>query len=173
MNETLEEPRKELSEYAPRVFNLRVHPDKIREIIGPGGKVITKITSECDVKIDIDDSGLVLITAVDGKGGQEALRRIEEIIKEVEKGEIYNAKIVKIAKFGAFVELLPGKDALCHISQLTMKRLNNVEDEFKVGDEIVVKVLDIDAQGKVSVSRKVLLEETAKKETVKTEGTHK
>ncbi len=173
MNETLEEPRKELSEYAPRVFHLRVHPDKIREIIGPGGKVITKITSECDVKIDIDDSGLVLITAVDGKGGKEALRRIEEIIKEVEKGEIYNAKIVKIAKFGAFVELLPGKDALCHISQLTMKRLNNVEDEFKVGDEIVVKVLDIDAQGKVSVSRKVLLEETAKKETVKTEGTHK
>ncbi|MCD6435685.1 MAG: polyribonucleotide nucleotidyltransferase [Clostridiales bacterium] len=163
MAESLEKPRPDLSEYAPRVFNIKVHPDKIRDIIGPGGKVITKITSECDVKIDIDESGMVLITASDGKGGKEALKRIERIVKDIEIGEIYNAKIVKIAKFGVFVQLLPGKDALCHISQLTIKRLNKVEDLFKVGDEIVVKVIDKDSQGKISVSRKVLLNEEEEK----------
>ncbi|MBN2260925.1 MAG: polyribonucleotide nucleotidyltransferase [Clostridiales bacterium] len=163
MNETMSAPRSDLSQYAPRVFKLRVKPDKIREIIGPGGKVITKITSECNVKIDIDDEGRVLITANDGIGGKEALRRIEAIVKDVEVGEIYTAKIVKIAKFGAFVELLPGKDALCHISQMTVKRLAKVEDLFKEGDEIVVKVMEIDPQGKISVSRKVLLEEEENK----------
>lgn len=163
MDESLTGPRLEMSEYAPRVFNLNVHPDKIRDIIGPGGKVITKITAECNVKIDINDEGRVLITASDGIGGKEAIKRIEEIVKDIEVGEIYNAKIVKIAKFGAFVQLLPGKDALCHISQLSMKRLNKVEDEFKVGDEIVVKVLEVDKQGKVSVSRKVLLKDQENK----------
>jgi polyribonucleotide nucleotidyltransferase len=166
MNATLSEPRADLSDYAPRVFMINIHPDKIREVIGPGGKVITKITAECDCKIDIEDDGRVLITAVDGKGGKEALKRIEAIVKDVEVGEIYNAKIVKIAKFGAFVQLLPGKDALCHISQLTVKRLVKVEDEFKVGDEIVVKVIEI-KEGKVSVSRKILLAEEAKKEEAK------
>jgi polyribonucleotide nucleotidyltransferase len=136
-------------------------------VIGPGGKVITKITSECNCKIDIEDDGRVLITAMDGKGGKEALKRIEDIVKDVEKGEIYNAKIVKIMKFGAFVELLPGKEALCHISQMTVKRLDKVEDQFKEGDEIVVKVIDIDKQGKVSVSRKILIEESEKKEAEK------
>ena len=161
MNETLSVPRPELSKYAPRVIQMTVHPDKIREIIGPGGKVITKITAECNVKIDITDEGLVLITANDGVGGEEAKKRIEEIVKEVELNEIYTAKIVRIAKFGAFVELLPGKEALVHISQLTAKRLEKVEDIFKVGDEIVVKVIGIDDQGKVSASRKVLIEEPA------------
>ena len=103
MSKTMTQPRPDLSEYAPRVFNIKIHPDKIREVIGPGGKVITKITSECNVKIDIDEDGRVLITAVDGKGGKEALKRVEAIVKDVEVGEIYNAKIVKIAKFGAFV----------------------------------------------------------------------
>jgi len=167
MGESLTEPRSDLSKHAPRVFNLNVHPDKIRDIIGPGGKVITKITADCNVKIDINDEGRVLITAADGKGGKEAVKRIEEIIKDIEVGEIYNAKIVKIAKFGAFVQLLPGKDALCHISQLSMKRLEKVEDEFKVGDEIVVKVLEVDKQGKVSVSRKVLIREEEKKKEQK------
>jgi polyribonucleotide nucleotidyltransferase len=167
MSETISEPRADLSEYAPRVFMINVHPDKIREVIGPGGKVITKITSECNCKIDIEDDGRVLITAMDGKGGKEALKRIEDIVKDVEKGEIYNAKIVKIMKFGAFVELLPGKEALCHISQMTVKRLDKVEDQFKEGDEIVVKVIDIDKQGKVSVSRKILIEESEKKEAEK------
>ncbi|MCK5763099.1 MAG: polyribonucleotide nucleotidyltransferase [Clostridiales bacterium] len=165
MSESISTPRSDLSEYAPRVFNIKVHPDKIRDIIGPGGKVITKITSECDVKIDIDENGMVLITANDGKGGKEALKRIETIVKDIEVGEIYTAKIVKIAKFGVFVELLPGKDALCHISQLTIKRLNKVEDLFKVGDEIVVKVIEKDAQGKTSVSRKVLLNEEEEKKS--------
>ena len=164
MSKTMTQPRPDLSEYAPRVFNIKIHPDKIREVIGPGGKVITKITSECNVKIDIDEDGRVLITAVDGKGGKEALKRVEAIVKDVEVGEIYNAKIVKIAKFGAFVELLPGKEALCHISQMTVKRLTKVEDVFKVGDEIVVKVLEIDSQGKVKVSRKVLLDEEEQKQ---------
>jgi polyribonucleotide nucleotidyltransferase len=164
MNQTLDTPRKEMSPYAPRVYHMQIHPDKIREVIGPGGKVIQRITAECNVKIDIEDDGRVLITAVDAQGGNDALKRIKDIVKEIELGEIYTAKIVRIAKFGAFVELMPGKDALVHISQLTKDKLEKVEDVFKVGDEIVVKVTGIDDQGKVNASRKVLLEVPEKSE---------
>ncbi|MBN2897429.1 MAG: polyribonucleotide nucleotidyltransferase, partial [Clostridia bacterium] len=159
MNEVISEPASDLSPYAPRVFNIRINPDKIRDVIGPGGKTITRITTECDVKIDITDDGMVLITANDGFGGKKALKEIEAIVKEVEVGEIYTGKIVRITKFGAFVELLPGKDGLCHISKLTKERLEKVEDKFKVGDEIVVKVMEIDDQGRVNLSRRALLED--------------
>ena len=164
MNEVIDRPSPEMSIYAPRVYNIKIHPDKIRDVIGPGGKVITRITTECDVKIDISEDGMVLITANDGVGGKKALKEIEMITKEVEVGEIYTGKIVRITKFGAFVELLPGKDGLCHISKLTKERLAKVEDKFKVGDEIVVKVMEIDDQGRVNLSRRALLEDEEKKE---------
>ena len=157
MNEVISRPSSDLSEYAPRVFNIRVKPDKIRDIIGAGGKTITRITTDYNVKIDIDDGGMVLITANDGKSGKAALKEIESIIKDVEVGEIYSGKIVRIMKFGAFVELLPGKEGLCHISKLTKERLEKVEDKFKVGDEIAVKVIEIDDQGRINLSRKALL----------------
>ncbi len=158
MNEVISKPAADLSPYAPRVFNIKIHPDKIRDVIGPGGKTITKITTECDVKIDISEDGMVLITANDGFGGKKALKEVEAIVKDVEVGEVYTGKIVRITKFGAFVELLPGKDGLCHISKLTQDRLAKVEDRFKIGDEIVVKVIEIDDQGRINLSRKALLE---------------
>jgi len=157
MNEVISEPKSEMSQYAPRVYNIKIHPDKIRDVIGPGGKVITRITSECDVKIDITDDGMVLITANDGIGGEKALKEVQMIVKDIEKGEIYTGKIVRITSFGCFVELLPGKDGLCHISKLTKERLAKVEDKFKVGDEIVVKVMEIDDKGRVNLSRVALL----------------
>jgi len=172
MDKEISEARDEMSEYAPRVFSLQIHPDKIRDVIGPGGKVITKITTECDVKMEITDEGLVLITANDGKGGEEAKRRVEAIVKDIEVGEVYTGKIVRIMKFGAFVELLPGKDGMCHISQLDTKRVEKIEDHFKIGDQITVKVTEIDKQGRVNLSRKVLLKEAEpKKEEKKEEAT--
>lgn len=162
MKECIDVPRPEMSLYAPRVYKLNINPDKIREVIGPGGKVITRICADYNVKIDIDDTGRVLITANDGEGGEKALKEIQGIVKEIQVGEIYNAKVVRIMTFGAFVELLPGKEALCHISQLSKERLKTVEEAFKVGDELMVKVIEIDAQKRVNVSRKVLLGEDNK-----------
>lgn len=166
MDKEITEARSEMSEYAPRVFSLQINPEKIRDVIGPGGKVITKITTECDVKMEITDEGMVLITAADGIGGEEAKRRVEAIVKEIEAGEVYTGKIVRIMNFGAFVELLPGKDGMCHVSQLALERIEKIEDHFKIGDMITVKVTEIDKQGRVNLSRKVLLkeEEKAKKE---------
>lgn len=157
MNAVISEPRTEMSPYAPRVFSMMVDPEKIRDIIGPGGKVINRIIAETGVKMDIEDSGLVLITANDAPSGQAALKQVQDIVKEVEVGEIYTGKIVKIMPFGAFVELLPGKDGLVHISQLTIERLEKVEDQFKVGDEVRVIVKEIDKMGRINLSRKALL----------------
>jgi len=157
MNEVIAEPRAEMSEYAPRVFSMMVDPEKIRDIIGPGGKVINRIIAETGVKMDIDDSGRVLITANDAASGKQAIKSVEDIVKEIEVGEIYTGKIVKIMPFGAFVQLLPGKDGLVHISQLTAERLEKVEDKFNVGDEIKVIVKEIDKMGRINLSRKALL----------------
>ncbi len=158
MAETITEPKAELSPYAPRVISIKIHPDKIREVIGSGGKVITRLTTEHNCKIDINDEGLVLITAADGIGGENCKNEIEMIIKEVEAGEIYTGKITRIMNFGVFVEILPGKEGLVHISQLTVERLENIEDKFKVGDELTVKCIEIDSQGRINLSRQVLLE---------------
>lgn len=163
MNETISEYRKEMSPYAPRVFFFKVHPDKIREVIGPGGKVINKIIADTGVKIDIEDNGTVLITAPDGPSGEAALKRIQDIVKELQVGDIYDGKVTRIMKFGAFVEVLPGKEGLVHISHLAKERIAQVEDKFKVGDPIRVKVIEIDAQGRVNLSHKVLLEEADNK----------
>jgi polyribonucleotide nucleotidyltransferase len=164
MEATISKPA-EMSQYAPRVFFLKIEPDKIRDVIGPGGKVINRIIAETGVKIDIEDTGTVLITAPDGISGEAALKKIQDIVKEVVVGEVYTGRITRIMKFGAFVELIPGKEGLVHISQLTKERLEKVEDAFNVGDEVVVKVIEIDQQGRVNLSRKVLLLEEAAKES--------
>ncbi len=156
MAETITEPN-ELSPYAPRIFTMQINPDKIRDVIGPGGKVINKIIDETGVKIDIDDKGLIAIAAVDGKGGEKAMEMITNIIKDIEVGEIYLGKVTKIMAFGAFVEVLNGKEGLVHISNIARERVNKVEDVLAVGDEVMVKVMEIDKQGRINLSRKVLL----------------
>lgn len=156
MAETITQPN-ELSPYAPRIFTMQINPDKIRDVIGPGGKVINKIIDETGVKIDIDDKGLIAIAAVDGKGGEKAMEMISNIIKDIEVGEIYLGKVTKIMAFGAFVEVLNGKEGLVHISNIARERVNKVEDVLAVGDEVMVKVMEIDKQGRINLSRKALL----------------
>ena len=163
MLKAIAEPRKELSPYAPRFEIMHINPDKIKDVIGPGGKVIKKIVEDTGVKIDIDDDGKVVIMSNDGQAAEAAIRTIKEITKEVEVGEIYTGKVVRIMDFGAFVQLLPGKDGLVHISQLAKERVKKVEDVVKIGDEITVKVIEIDKQGRVNLSHKVLLKDEEKK----------
>lgn len=157
-------PRKELSQYAPKIITTRVDPDKIRDIIGPGGKVINKIIAETGVKIDIEDDGRVFIAATNQSAGDKALKIIESLVKEVKEGEIYLGKVVRIMTFGAFVEILPGKEGLVHISKLDTKRVEKVEDVVSVGDEILVKVTEIDKQGRINLSRRHAMADTAAEE---------
>ncbi len=164
MSKTITEPA-EMSPYAPRVEILWIDPEKIRDVIGTGGKVITKITTENDAKIDITDDGKIVITGANGEAALGARKAIEEIVKEVEVGEIYkDAKIVRITNFGAFVALTEYHEALCHISEMSVKRLEKVEDMFSEGDLIDVKVISKDSDGKVGVSIKALYEEEQKEE---------
>jgi polyribonucleotide nucleotidyltransferase len=160
INECIAQPRQELSEYAPRMYTINIKPDKIRDIIGPGGKTIKKIIADTGVKIDTNDDGKIVIMSTDSESANEALRIIKEITKEVEVGEIYLGKVTKIMAFGAFVEVLPGKEGLVHISKLANERVNKVEDVVSVGDEILVKVTEIDAQGRVNLSRKDALKDS-------------
>lgn len=157
MLEAIPAVRPELSKYAPRVLTMMIHPDKIRDVIGPGGKVIKKIVEETGVKIDIEDDGRVMIMSNDAEASAKAVKIIEDLTAEVEVGRTYLGKVVRITDFGAFVEVLPGKDGLVHISQLALERVKKVEDVVKVGDEIMVKCIEIDKQGRVNLSRKVLL----------------
>ncbi len=157
MEEVISEPREDLSQYAPKIFTMNIHPDKIREVIGPGGKVINKIIDETGVKIDIDDDGRVAIAAENADSGNKALKMIEDIVKEVEVGEIYLGKVTKVTNFGAFLEILNGKEGLLHISNIAKERVNKVEDVLKVGDEVMVKVTEIDNQGRINLNRKILL----------------
>lgn len=162
MTESITEPRAELSKYAPKIYTIQVNPDKIRDIIGPGGKIINKIIDETGVKIDIDDDGKVLIATSDAESGKRAIELITNIVKEVEAGEIYLGKVTRVTAFGAFVDVLNGKEGLVHISQLARERVAKVEDVVKVGDEIMVKVMEIDNQGRINLSRKALLPEEPK-----------
>lgn len=157
MNQTIDKPRDELSTYAPRILTLKVNTEFIGMIIGPGGKNIREIIEKTETAIDISDEGIVTIAAVNPENGRRAKEIIENMIRQPEAGEIYTGKIKKITNFGAFVEILPGKEGLLHISQMDTKRVNRVEDLFKVGDEVTVKLLKIDEQGKYELSRKVLL----------------
>lgn len=154
MEEVISTPKTELSPYAPRILTMNVSPDKIRDIIGPGGKVINRIIDETGVKIDIEDDGKVMIASENQENGQKAIALIEDIIKDVEVGEIYLGKVVKIVNFGAFVEILNGKEGLVHISKISKERIEKVEDVLSVGDEILVKVTAIDNQGRINLSRK-------------------
>ena len=160
MLEVISVPNTQLSPYAPRVITMTINPDKIRDVIGPGGKMIKKIIDETGVNIDIEDDGKIFISAVDVIAGQRAIEIIENIVREVEVGVIYDGKVTRIMNFGAFVELLPGKEGLVHISQLANERVEKVEDIVKVGDSLKVKVMEIDRQGRVNLSHKVLIEKT-------------
>ncbi len=157
MLETIDKPRADLSPYAPRIIQFTINPDKIREVIGPGGKMINKIIADTGVKIDIEDDGRVYIASPDSEAAARAKATIEGIAKDIEVGEVYTGKVVRILPFGAFVELLPGKDGLVHISKLAKERVEKVEDVVNIGDEITVKVVEIDKQGRVNLTRKGLL----------------
>ena len=154
MLKAIDKPRENLSKYAPKMYTLKINPDKIREVIGAGGKVINKIIEETGVKIDIEDDGTVFVGSIDEENAQKAIKMIEGIAKEIEPGEIYMGKVVRIMNFGAFVEILPGKEGMVHISKLDRKRVEKVEDVVNIGDEFLVKVLDIDEQGRINLSRK-------------------
>ena len=161
MNKVLERPRGELSDYAPRIESIKIDSDKIRDVIGKGGVTIRSITEETGATIDIDDDGTIRIAAVDKAASDAAKARIEEIVADVEVGQVYEGKVVRIMDFGAFVNLLPGKDGMVHISQLSQERVESVTDVVNVGDVVKVKVLEIDRQGRVRLSMKALQEEEA------------
>ncbi|MCP1124720.1 polyribonucleotide nucleotidyltransferase [Bacillus sp. AFS018417] len=170
MLSVIAEPRTELSQYAPKIVTMTINPDKIRDVIGPSGKQINKIIEETGVKIDIEQDGTVFISSIDQEMNEKAKKIIEDIVREVQVGEIYLGKVKRIEKFGAFVELFSGKDGLVHISELALERVGKVEDVVKIGDEISVKVIEIDKQGRVNLSRKVLLKEEQEKEAAKQEA---
>ena len=161
LTSTISEPRKELSPYAPKIEMIQIDPAKIKDVIGKGGETINNIIEQTGVKIDIDQDGNVSIASSDAEMIAKAIEIIEEITKEVEVGQVYLGKVVRIEKFGAFVNLIKGKDGLVHISQLANERVNKVEDVVKLGDEILVKVTEIDDKGRINLSRKALLNEEA------------
>ena len=164
MLKAIPEVRPELSKYAPKVKSIKIHPDKIREVIGSGGKVIQKISADCSVKIDIDDDGTVVVSSVEAEGIQRAISIIETIANDPEIGAIYKGRVTRLMPFGAFVELAPGKEGLVHISKLDLSRVEKVEDVVAVGDEVIVKVTEIDQQGRINLSRRdALLAMEAKK----------
>ena len=156
MLQTIDQPRSELSAYALKVEIMHIKPEKIRDVIGPGGKKINEIIDETGVKLDIEQDGTIFIGAVDQEMINRAREIINEITREAEVGQVYHAKVKRIEKYGAFVELFPGKDALLHISQISKDRINKVEDVLKIGDTIEVKITEIDKQGRVNASHKVL-----------------
>ncbi|MDP9025611.1 MAG: S1 RNA-binding domain-containing protein, partial [Candidatus Eremiobacteraeota bacterium] len=156
--ETIAEPRKELSMFAPRMIVIKINPEKIKDVIGPGGKIINKIIQETGIeKMDIEDDGTVFITSLDGESGEKAKTMVENITKDIVVGETYTGIVTRVIAIGAFVQILPGKEGLVHISQLAPQRVEKVEDVVKVGDEIQVKVMEVDSQGRVNLSRKALL----------------
>ncbi|HEV2284054.1 MAG TPA: polyribonucleotide nucleotidyltransferase [bacterium] len=154
---TIPRPRPEMSPYAPRITTIMINPERIREVIGPGGKVINKITAETGVKIDIEQDGRVLIASADGEAAARAQRMIEDIVREAKPGETYRGRVTRLMNFGAFVEIFPGKEGLVHISELSHDRVARVEDAVKVGDEVEVKVKEIDNLGRINLSRRALL----------------
>jgi polyribonucleotide nucleotidyltransferase len=158
MAETLREPRAELSPYAPRIITFSINPDKIREVIGSGGKVINKIIADTGVKIDIEDDGTVFIASPDSAAATEAKRIIDGIVKEIEIGDVYLGTVVGIKEFGAFINLKPGTDGLLHISRIANKRVEKVEDVLSMGEQVLVRVIDVDPKsGKISLTRKDML----------------
>jgi polyribonucleotide nucleotidyltransferase len=161
MAKGLTQPRAEMSEYAPRLLTMRIHPDKIREVIGKGGSVIQAITKETGTQIDIQDDGTIVIASVNAAAAQAAKSRIESITSDVEPGRVYEGKVAKLMDFGAFVTIAPGKDGLVHVSQISNERVEKVSDKLKEGDVVKVKVLEVDKQGRIRLSMKAVLEDEA------------
>lgn len=159
MMETIQSPRDYLSDYAPKIMTMTIKPDKIRDVIGPSGKTINKIIEETDVKVDIEQDGNVYISSANEDMNQKAKKMIEDLVREAEVGEIYLGKVKRIEKFGAFVEIFDGKDGLVHISEMAKERIDKVEDVVSVGDDFLVKVINIDKQGRVKLSHKATLSE--------------
>ncbi|HHY74671.1 MAG TPA: polyribonucleotide nucleotidyltransferase [Bacillus bacterium] len=164
MLQTLSKPRGELSQYAPKILTMTINPDKIRDVIGPSGKQINKIIEETGVKIDIEQDGMIFIASPNMEMNQKAKKIIEDIVREVEVGQMYLGKVKRIEKFGAFVEIFQGKDGLVHISELAEERVGKVEDVVSIGDELLVKVTEIDKQGRINLSRKAVLKEQKEKQ---------
>ena len=164
MNEVISKHNEEMSEFAPRITTIKIHPDKIRDVIGKGGATIRSITEETGATIDIDDDGMVKIAATDKAAGDEAMKRVEQITADIEVGKIYEGKVAKLMDFGAFVNILPGKDGLVHISQICEERVENVSDKLSEGEMVQVKVLEIDRQGRVRLSMKAVNEEAVTSE---------
>jgi polyribonucleotide nucleotidyltransferase len=163
MLEVIPEPRREMSPFSPRITTLQINPDKIRDVIGPGGKVIRKIVEETGAQIDIEDDGRVFIASTEQEGARRAIDWIKSLTDEVDIGRIYRGKVVRIMPFGAFVEVLPNQDGLVHISKLTDHRVDRVEEVVNVGDEIVVKATEIDSQGRLNLSRQAAIDELTTK----------
>jgi polyribonucleotide nucleotidyltransferase len=161
MDQTLSKPMDDLSAYAPRIVTIQINPEKIGEIIGPKGKVIRAIQEESGATIDIDDSGLIKIAAVSGEAGARAREMIEAIVKDPEVGRIYEGPVKNTTTFGAFIEIMPGTEGLCHISELQDARTEKTEDVLKKGDITRVKLLSIDEKGRLKLSRKAALAEDA------------
>jgi polyribonucleotide nucleotidyltransferase len=161
MTDVIAEPRAEMSPYAPRIITMQIHPDKIREVIGPGGKMINKIVAETGADIDIEPDGTIYIAAVSPESGLKAQEMIEALTKDVKAGEIYLGKVTRVEKYGAFVEILPGKDGLVHISRLAHERVEKTEDVLNLGDETPVKVIGIDDRGRIDLSRRAAIPNAA------------
>ena len=157
MLEEIPAPRAEMSKYAPRALSLVINPDKIRIVIGKGGETINGLVEKYDVKIDINDDGLVSIYGTDGEKAEACKHEIEILTKDVEVGEVYEGKVTRIMNFGAFIEILPGKEGLLHISKMAKERVEKVEDVMNIGDVVKVKVTEIDSQNRINLSRKELL----------------
>ena len=160
MEAVISEPRKEVSSYAPRIFSMQVNTDKIGKVIGPGGKTIKKIVQDTGVKIDIDDLGKVSIASTDKEQLDKAIDIVSKLVEDVEVGKTYTGIVKKVTNFGAFTEVLPGQEGLVHVSQLSNEYVKNIDDVVKVGDKITVKVMEIDAQGRINLSRKAVMEES-------------
>jgi polyribonucleotide nucleotidyltransferase len=162
MKEVLPGPRENLSPYAPRIYTMRIKQEKIRDVIGTGGKVIRGIIEQTGVKIDIEDDGSVHVASPDEESARKAIEIISGIVAEAEVGKVYTGKVKRVADFGAFVEIIPGVDGLLHISQIAERRIAKVTDEINVGDEVVVKVIEIDNQGRIRLSRKEAMRQEKK-----------
>ncbi len=158
MVQTLAEPRGTLSKYAPRIITIQIKPDRIGDIIGPKGKIIRGIQEQTGAELNVDDSGLITISSVDGAGGERAREMIEAIVQEPEIGQVYEGVVKNTTQFGAFVEILPGVEGLLHISELQHERTQRTEDVVNKGDTVRVKLLEVDSRGKMRLSRKALLE---------------
>ena len=158
IQKTIPKPNKELSPYAPRITSFHIDPEKIRDVIGPGGKIINEIIAECEVEIDIEDDGLVMVCGVNQEGAEKAVKWIKDIVREFEAGEIFTGKVVRILDFGAFVELMPGRDGMAHVSELAPYRIGKPSDFMNVGDVVTVKIKEIDEKGRVNLTMKGLKE---------------